>query len=287
MKILTYNVHLFPPYLKYLTSIIGTVVNKDDDFRKQKICKRLRNTDADIIGLTEVWYGEDYFINQLNDVYPYSYKPQININLSKLKMFGCGLLLLSKYPICDADFEIYKDSCGDDSYVQKAFIKSIINVDNDKQFSVFLTHIQAGYKNKPNVDVKVRQLAQLAKSVYNYKQKYPDNKIIVFGDFNVESTSFEYDYLCDLFGDMDIDDIGYNDPHFTVDSDNTLKKIFCDDGKIARLDYIFSDIPAEWCYTKPKELDIEKLKKSFKHDFMHIHHDLSDHYPLMTQLYLE
>lgn len=284
MKVLTYNVHLFPPYLKYFSSIIGVNANKDDDFRKQEICKLLRNSDADIIGLTEVWYGDEYFINQLEDIYPYSYKPDIDFNLCKLGIFGSGLLLLCKHPIIDAEYEIYKDSCGDDSYVQKSFIKSIVKI-NNKNFSVFLTHTQAGYKNKSNVDVQIKQLAQLARSIYNYKQKYPDNKIIAFGDFNVESTSFEYNYLCDIFNVINIVDIGYN-PQFTVDSDNTLKKIFCNDGKIARLDYIFTDILSDWCYTKPKALDTEKLKKSFKHNFMYTFHDLSDHYPLMAKLVL-
>jgi endonuclease/exonuclease/phosphatase family metal-dependent hydrolase len=112
----------------------------------------------------------------------------------KLKLFGGGLMIISKFPIEQSKEIIFDRGTHSDMFASKGALYAKINIGSahhDLKVHVFNTHLQASYGhefnvNNPYADIRKKQLEQLAEFInqMTFRDKYP---IILMGDFNVNA----------------------------------------------------------------------------------------------------
>lgn len=302
LKVLAYNVQIFPkqiyPAYRLLFDCDGNtkVVN-----RIEKIAENLRSSNADIVMLSEMWDIESVIRlhRLLKDLYPYSISSEcvasnICFTNTMLIKYPCvdainssGLMLLSKYPIDRVDFTAFHDKQHAELLVKKGFLISTIVLNGDMQVGVIGTHVQAYNYAK----TRQSNLRQIMHGIAQYRQKNPNNPVIVLGDFNVPYGSSEYAMLQSAMtheGLFNVQDVAPNGPAMCQlgrDFAHTAcyKKSVCD------LDYIYTSANAVRYYTVPDALSPEDLKMSFggtyRDDVKGVNGVmLSDHLPIMAIL---
>lgn len=287
VSIIAYNTHLF---LDTAPGFFGQ--EYQDELRLEGIAKRLIESRADIVGLSEVW--SDSVKRKLADKvrlhYPFSfYHP------TPWTTIGSGLLLLSRHLITEPKFTGFKDLVGWDALSEKGFYSAIVSVkqDNGRRIPYFvaLTHTQSG-SSGDETKARKSNLDQIWAGIANLPFRgYP---LILMGDMNVIGEkngieTSEYRMMENKFATFKMNDLGRfvypdarKDPLFTYDYfSNNLARIFAPDDKVSeRLDYVFAteaytakpeytafDVLTDWKYPDPKTRGYT---------------DLSDHYGLKT-----
>jgi len=281
-----YNLHLFPPIVQFPAHFRGEIAVKDDKLRRKEIGRRLLQTSADFVALSEVWYGKykDKLISQLKSIYPYSFNPDLDPKILKGKFLGSGLLLLSKFPL-KAKFTLFQDLAGDDNLSQKGFITATCKISPTLQVGIFSTHIQAGYEDNPHTEERLSNISQIVKAIQRYQQRHPKNPIFFLGDLNISDSSPEYQTLNQQMTSLGLEDLGTQP---TVGNGNTLQLVFSKRESTQRIDYIFAPKNSiEWIYTQPKRLPPDLLRLSFRDSYLYNQaEDLSDHYPVLIRVQL-
>jgi exonuclease III len=290
LKIISYNTHLF-----YNTAPGFFGEEYEDKERINGIIDHLSTSDADVVGLNEVWADstKETFIRNLRTQFPYSYF-QPNEEIIKL---GSGLLFLSKYPIINPNLVKFEKLIGWDSMSQKGMITGNIIVPSDDTYVpcfFVLTHTQAGNSND-EIDVRHDNIDQMYKVIRGLP--FGNNPLVVFGDLNViaenegGSITPDYYYLNNTLGSLGLRDLyrviypdaqqdhGYTSDWYT----NDLKKIFNPNDKTrTRLDYFF----VENFNTNSSDSTISVIQNYMYYDpKTHRQMDLSDHFPLITESY--
>jgi len=108
-----------------------------------------------------------------------------------LRVFGGGLMIISKHPIVDTQEVVFDKGSHSDQFVTKGVLYAKIQV-GSSFVHVFNTHLQASYgyefdfDNNPYTPVRHRQLKKLVDFVKRVtaKDNYP---IMLAGDFNVNA----------------------------------------------------------------------------------------------------
>ena len=158
ITVLTYNTHLFEgsQVCTYRPSVCH-----GDGWRSLWIAVRVRESEADIVALQEVWNdawgaGENWqawFLGTLKDAYPYGYYVNapgcgdVPFNM----MIGSGLVLLSKWPLVDVSFQKfpiydYETEITDNDYwATKGVIAATALVgDPPKPIRIGISHAKTG-----------------------------------------------------------------------------------------------------------------------------------------------
>jgi len=148
----------------------------------------------DIVALQEVWdphyrtvekYARTSSMHVVGSSAPSLYR------YLKLRMFGGGLMIISKYPIVDTREIIFDRGSHSDAFVTKGVLYAKVKV-GPSYIHVFNTHLQASYGyefdfvNNPYTPIRHKQLKRLTAFIdqITSKDQYP---IMVMGDFNVNA----------------------------------------------------------------------------------------------------
>lgn len=118
--------------------------HNDQVNRAFELSDKLMDNKFDVIFLQECFDKKciRIVVGKLKDLYPYIILPQ-NIGT----IINSGLLVLSKYPLSDIDFQKFPKLVGADRLASKGFAKFNINVDSNI-VSDMLLHQQAGDSKK-------------------------------------------------------------------------------------------------------------------------------------------
>ena len=174
MKIITWNIAALPK----LYNLFGNPEN-----RINKIIKKIKTIDADIVFLQEVFTTGIYnkLKTSLSNYYIRSY--------GSGRLFWSGLIILSKYPIISQSFSAFKHASGEDIMVEKGYL-SLLILKNNKKIKIINTHLNAdSFLSSKSSSKKSRsfQLKKISNILKNCK--YP---CILGGDFNTRRLSFNY-----------------------------------------------------------------------------------------------
>lgn len=164
----------------------------------------------DILALQEVWdprYKKVENFVRANKLYSVGSTAPSSLEYLKLRLFGGGLMIISKYPIEAKEELVFDKGVASDGFVTKGVLYAKVKV-GSSYLHVFNTHLQASYgyefdfENNPYADIRKRQLEQLTKFINKQtaKDQYP---IFLMGDFNVNArrapddaaNSAEYDHM--------------------------------------------------------------------------------------------
>lgn len=276
LKVGTYNTHLF----------VGTPValkpgmTKEDEARRQAIADRINASDRDIVGLTEVWdsTSSDPFESHCHDKYPFSFWADRSLisEAYEGKGIGCGLHLLSKYPLLDQQFVPYRTLSGEDAMSDKGIAACVVSAPGG-MVRLLLTHTQA-WPSEEALRARADNLRQLSELVATYQ---PDLPGVIMGDLNVAGASQEYQSLvAALPGCIDAyASARPGDPGYTSEYENSLNRYFdpkLKPGGDERLDYIF-------CSGAGARATAAQVIKDYR---LPSGLELSDHYPLFADLEL-
>jgi endonuclease/exonuclease/phosphatase family metal-dependent hydrolase len=268
MKVLTYNVQLFPrqiyPIYRALFDCHESTKIPD---RVEKIITALRVTDADIMCLNEIWdlASLEYIKNALTPTW-YAYHPDERVKYPFVDgISGSGLLLLSRYPIRDATFTRFTRAQHAELFVKKGFFQCTVDAPNGPM-GVFGTHAQAYNYAR----TRQSNLRQVISAITDYRRQHPDQHIMALGDFNVRHTptGTEYAMLQDAMIQMGLVNASGDAP--------IVRTMDCVDRHIGNLDYIFTTCHVVACYTNPLTTD------AFDSTYTHNGVWLSDHMPVMA-----
>jgi len=186
LRVQTYNIHLFPPWLAQLEAcFFPASYQPDSDLRFAGLIAALRTTDADVILLTELW--DPAYIAQLKahlvDVWPHLYAPD---RVPWYRALNSGLVLLSKLRITEASFAPFAKSAGVDHLAGKGILTARL----ENGACVLGTHLQANYKDSSKYNgiqrAQIEQLLQHAGSVRPH---------LVLGDFNIRPATKRFRML--------------------------------------------------------------------------------------------
>ncbi len=212
-------------------------------------------TGYDVVLLCEAWTREAK--NVFLKTYPYQYTD----NGVCGKIFGTGLMILSKYPILNPSYEIYDHSADTDWFSGKGIMHFQI-LFNSKQVDFFLTHMQATYKDNSEGSQVARlyQSLQLSKFVNKKLANNNSQNVFLLGDFNLYPfpninytdekklddnmlRSASYDMIKNQTGMIDLQTSYYIYRYFTRRTDNTITITKIDNQHLSDSDFIKIDIP--------------------------------------------
>jgi len=122
----------------------------------------------------------DEAFHALEHYFPYYYIARGT--LKGLKLFNSGLVILSKYPILEAEFHPYRDCnrCSCDMFSEKGFLSILIDMGNKRHVRIINTHLQSS--DYERFDKKaILQMTQLLNYLKTVQVPY-----LVGGDFNID-----------------------------------------------------------------------------------------------------
>lgn len=147
----------------------------------------------DIIGLQEVWsprYQQLENFAKKEGLHVVGSAHATVTSMLGLRMFGGGLMIMSKYPIETTRELIFDKGVASDGFVRKGVLYAKVKV-GSSYVHVFNTHMQASYgyefvENDPYALIRKKQIQQV--SDFIAKIALDDHHpIIAMGDFNVNA----------------------------------------------------------------------------------------------------
>ncbi|BFG78435.1 hypothetical protein PTKU46_64680 [Paraburkholderia terrae] len=277
----------------------------DRDAALGALIARLRSQCPDVVGLSEMWTGEDRerVVGELHDLYPYSVEgphEALDLLVTGFELEGGGLLLLSRHQILTQAATVFRHCSGDDCLTNKGVLHARIQrAGSPCAVDAFLTHTQAaeptiagsGAGARRAVEAQIRHLAAFVKS-----SRDPLAPAMLFGDFNVDAFAHHdlYDYLVQtLGGPVDLSPLtdvpGALRPTGTSEADSGVISSFesehparpIDDSSrfgetVERLDYLFSFAGALYTqHATRSNVVIEQWAPG---------RDISDHYGIQASI---
>lgn len=150
----------------------------------------------DVIALQEVWDPRFKSLEKyarLNNLHVAGSSAPSALKYLTLRIFGGGLMIMSKYPIVETQEITFDKGSHSDAFVTKGVLYAKIKVDAS-YIHVFNTHLQASYGHEFNFEentystIRKKQLKKFAGFIQRVtsKDNYP---ILLAGDFNVNARS--------------------------------------------------------------------------------------------------
>ncbi|OFZ12921.1 MAG: hypothetical protein A2X86_08825 [Bdellovibrionales bacterium GWA2_49_15] len=241
--------------------------------RIPRIVQALRQTNADVVLLQELWRVKDrrFIRESLQVQYPYIvssswHATSLPSAVGLKNIIGGGLMILSKYPFyAPAEFHSYKAFTAPEEYFAgKGLLVASISVDG-KLFAVAQTHLGASHFDSDTNDFKpkqarshMKQIEEMAQMMSDARRRFSQRGLrphfILAGDlncpehfWNAEQSDYEYDRtsycypslnprgeFVDTYRLLNFDDLGYT-------STAEENPYVAPNEPPARLDYIFSD----------------------------------------------
>ena len=186
LRVLTLNLFLRPPLVK----------NNESDYKDLRTAYFIQHVFPlyDLICLQEVFGFMNYRKSQLIEeaklagFYYIAESPQPGAFSGY--MIDGGLLILSRLPIVEREFEVYRDSAMPDSMAQKGVLYAQIQAGKEN-LHIFTSHMQSSYQvtdvnlYRTYRETRRLQLQQLREFVYF--MTHDVGFVLVLGDLNVDS----------------------------------------------------------------------------------------------------
>jgi len=148
----------------------------------------------DVLALQEVWDPRYKTLERFaaqNNIHVVGSSAPAPTSYFSLRLFGGGLMIMSKHPIVDTREVMFDQGSHSDKFVTKGVLYAKIKV-GSSFVHIFNTHLQASYgyefdfNNNPFTAIRHRQLKKLAEFVKQVtsNDNYP---IMLAGDFNVNA----------------------------------------------------------------------------------------------------
>jgi len=147
----------------------------------------------DVLSLQEVWdprYSAIEKHARANGMYVVGSSAPSMMRYLTLRVFGGGLVILSKFPIVDTQELLFDRGSASDALVTKGVLYAKIQLGHSF-VHVFNTHLQASYgfefnDNNPYIPIRLKQLRKMRAFIHKLtaNDHYP---IMVMGDFNVNA----------------------------------------------------------------------------------------------------
>lgn len=221
---LSYNIHAFCEDLgnSVLNSLAPDPLTNSE---VADICEGLINMDSDVINLQEVWCEsvKDAILSCLSSA---GYTDFLYDSES-------GLLTISKLPLNDKQsIHFNSPEAGADKLKNKGFLSSTIELEEDCDFNILNTHLQADigfleglvFGSTSQKWIRSIQLSQIKAFLNGLPNCTPS---IIGGDFNIDVESDEFDRIVDILPGQ---------PTFIISGDTYIPKT--SDGG-STLDYFF------------------------------------------------
>lgn len=301
--VLVYNTHLFGRIrpvrlvqsLRAVWPAIPQITHRERE-RAALIAQRVLASEADVVGLLEVWdrrlLGD--LRRRLAPAYPHVYDRP---NATWRRPFGCGMAIYSRHPLQTVRFVPFRRLVSHDRASNKGVVVARVALPDGGPLGLFVCHTQAGYSHTPGEDQRRSNLAQLTGAVERFRRRHPGRPAVVLGDLNVAGEdrqgqpTAEYRAVLEQVGRSGLSDAfraahpdARTHPGFTVDySENRLARLLePEETSRKRLDYVLVapgngtplDRSVLGCRVGPRQqftLDDGRT-------------DLSDHYPLAVHL---
>ena len=172
LKILSYNIQLCPTF----------VITQDNNKRAILISEYIgRNfSSLDIITFCEAFDAHSRNI-LLNGLIRYGFLYSSEVLDTDNFFYNGGVIIVSKHPIINTNFHIFKNSSGSDSLSNKGIVYSRILVELE-YVNIFTTHLQAWEMSS---EVRNKQIVELTDFIKYYNFDIKDI-VIVTGDFNCD-----------------------------------------------------------------------------------------------------
>ena len=186
LKVLTLNIFLRPPFVKTNSS----------DHKNPRLNYFIQNCmqSYDLICLQEMFASfssrKEKLKKAAREMGFFYMAESPNPGWLEGSLVDGGLLVLSKYPIVQTDFETYSDSMDTDSLSQKGCLYTQVSVDT-KTFHVFSTHMQASYSTS-NFQ-KYRSYRNVRRTQLQEIRRFMDHKasekgtVLLLGDLNIDA----------------------------------------------------------------------------------------------------
>ncbi len=232
LKVFSNNVGIFPAYILALypdgLKEKKAKIIKDEEKRAQLLAKALieYEGDPDVLLLQEIWSikARDALIIELAKKYPfYAYQPGVNTALQP-----SGLMVFSKYKLNDFKFKEFTKGEGLDKLSQKGIV-GVRLVKDGRDIAVFVTHLQAGGKDKT---IRPDQLRESNEFISGFTKGRKNMVAIMAGDFNIASNKSGYQTIFDkLAGAADT---------YKAECSVLKKSARYDDDPAKRIDYLLT-----------------------------------------------
>lgn len=212
----------------------------------------------DIIGLQEVWsprYQQVESYAKQKGMHVVGSSQASFTNMLGLRVFGGGLMIISKYPIEATRELVFDKGVASDGFVTKGVLYAKVKI-GGSYVHVFNTHMQASYgyefkESDPYALIRRKQINQVASFIAKIALD-DDHPILVMGDFNVNAIrhpeeggeSKEYLEMMSslssdgLFSVIDIHKEHYKGKHPITNSGKGVKGLKVSKGG-QRLDFVF------------------------------------------------
>jgi endonuclease/exonuclease/phosphatase family metal-dependent hydrolase len=169
--------------------------------RLDAITETIRNGKWDVVALQEVWMKSDQERIIKNSGFPY------HVSFSRrFRLFGAGLIVLSRYPIIESDFHTFAVKgfphrlTEGDFHASKGVGYVLIDSPAGK-IPVFVTHLIAKYSRRNEIDInRVFRIAQILELVFYIRRKATPGSFILCGDLNSTRDDLEMQALQALTG---------------------------------------------------------------------------------------
>jgi len=189
VSFLSYNLYCLP----WLATMFSPSSCPLSSQRSAKFLEHV--TSYDILALQEVWdprYRQVEKYARLNNMHVVGSSAPSVRNYLKLRFFGGGLMIISKYPIVDHQELVFESGTSSDGFVTKGVLYAKVQVGPSSFVHVFNTHLQASYgyefdfKTNPFASIRKKQLHKLASFIKKVTSS-DHHPIVVMGDFNVNA----------------------------------------------------------------------------------------------------
>ena len=169
LKVLFYNIQFMFPF----------IINEASHDRAQKIANFINSMgDIDIIVFCEA-FDKNARERLILYLYKNNFKYSTPILTTNNYFFNGGVFIISKYPILNYKFYIYKNSIGTDYFTNKGVVYACIKIKN-KLVNIFGTHLQAWCSYN---FIRNKQIIELKEFIKKFKFQ-SDDVVIICGDFN-------------------------------------------------------------------------------------------------------
>jgi endonuclease/exonuclease/phosphatase family metal-dependent hydrolase len=187
VSILSYNLYCLP----WLACIMKPSTCPHSYERVKTFLKHIPQ--YDIIGLQEVWsprYQQVESFAKREGLHVVGSSQASVTNMLGLRVFGGGLMILSKYPIETTRELVFDKGVASDGFVTKGVLYAKVKI-GSSYVHVFNTHMQASYgyefkENDPYALIRQKQIKEVSSFIAKIALD-DDHPIIAMGDFNVNA----------------------------------------------------------------------------------------------------
>ncbi|GAA0760342.1 endonuclease/exonuclease/phosphatase family protein [Ideonella azotifigens] len=182
LRLLSFNTHLMEgSAIVTGAKLTGKLpVTFRDDERHAFIVEKVKQSGADVVALQEVWSANrmDNIRDDLKSVYPHS----IRGTSGALNRAGSGIVLVSKFPLEDWQFNQFPETSEEDSedaWATKGVLSATMKLDGGVKLRIGMTH---AWTNAGNKDARCTNIENLIGWTLGGRGDMP---AALLGDFNV------------------------------------------------------------------------------------------------------